>query len=185
MCRVICMLTNWPATTLFKCHAIIKYQWFLFTHSCYYVGSAKKFVDSVTCACTQFSLMSLIILRLQPKYTSYYHQGLKNILQEMRYEFQHGLNGKSTSVLGNQIASLISVLIQSHFFHFFIMSLFTLVSIMQVLAKTGKSKCKSWPRRASLNASLGQDLARLKHVKNSKKTSEMAEKTSKIAPKNV
>ena len=169
MCRVICMLTYWPATTLFKCHAIIKYQWFLFTHSCYYVGSAKKIVDSVTCACTQFSLMSLIILRPQPKHTSYYHQGLKNILQEMRYEFQHGLKGKSTSVLGNQNASLISVLIRSHFFHFFIMSLFTLVSIMQVLAKTGKSKCKSWPRRTSLNASLGQDLARLKHVKNSQK----------------
>ena len=51
-----------------------------------------------------------------------------------------------------------------------IMSLFTLVNIntslsqdvqlyMQFLAETCTSKCNSWPRRAILNASLGQDLA--------------------------
>ena len=36
---------------------------------------------------------------------------------------------------------------------------------MQVLAKTCKSNCRSWPRRESLNASLGQDFLRLKSVK--------------------
>ena len=70
------------------------------------------------------------------------------------------------------------------------MSLIALVSIyailgqdvqvlMQVVAKTFKSKCKSWPGRASLNASLGQDFARLRNVKSSRKKSEMTEKTSK------
>ena len=40
---------------------------------------------------------------------------------------------------------------------------------MQVLVTTCKSKCKSGTGRASLNASLVQDLARLKNVKNSPK----------------
>ena len=53
-----------------------------------------------------------------------------------------------------QIASLISVLTQSY---------------DHVTFYNCQYKCKSWPRRASLNASLGQDLARLKNVKNSRK----------------
>ena len=48
-----------------------------------------------------------------------------------------------------QIASLISVLIQSY---------------DHVTFYTCQSKCKSWPRRASLNASLGLDVHVQKQV---------------------
>ena len=68
-----------------------------------------------------------------------------------------------------QIASLISVLIQSY---------------DHVTFYTCQYKCKSWPRRASLNASLGQDLARLKHVKNSRKNVRNGRKNVKNRSKN-